>query len=111
MENTMNRRSFLKGVAAAGTGLAFAAGATGALAEEADEASADAAAGAEPSTDGLDRWLSPAAKAWRTPKEPVADDQIADGGTYAATMAAFPTAPYTRVEAEGCTFEIAELKE
>ena len=54
------------------------AGATGALAEEADEASADA----EPSTDDLDRWLSPAAKAWRTPKEPVADDQIADGGTY-----------------------------
>lgn len=82
MENTMNRRSFLKGVAAAGTGLAFAAGATGALAEEADEASADAAAGAEPSTDDLDRWLSPAAKAWRTPKEPVTDDQIADGGTY-----------------------------
>ena len=38
-------------------------------------------------------------------------EAFADGGTYAATMAAFPTAPYTRVEAEGCTFEIAELKE
>ena len=82
MENTMNRRSFLKGVAAAGTGLAFAAGATGALADEAAATDEAASSDAEPSTDDLDRWLSPAAKAWRTPKEPVADDQIADGGSY-----------------------------
>ena len=38
-------------------------------------------------------------------------EAFADGGTYAATMAAVPTAPYSRGEAEGCTFEIAELKE
>ena len=34
---------------------------------------------------------------------------FADGGTFAATMAAFPTAPYDAIEAENCDFEIAPL--
>lgn len=34
---------------------------------------------------------------------------FADRGTYAATMTAFPTAPYARVEAENCRVEVAPL--
>lgn len=36
-------------------------------------------------------------------------EAFADGGTYAATMAAFPTEPYEKIETEGCTAEIAPL--
>lgn len=37
-------------------------------------------------------------------------EAFADGGTYAAAMLAFPTAPYERVEAENCRVEIAPLR-
>ncbi len=36
-------------------------------------------------------------------------EAFADGGTYAATMLAFPTMPYERVSAEHCQIEIALL--
>lgn len=35
---------------------------------------------------------------------------FADQGTYAATMLAFPTAPYARVEAENCQIEVSPLE-
>lgn len=36
-------------------------------------------------------------------------EAFADRGSYAATMLAFPRAPYDRVEAEGCAVEVAAL--
>lgn len=37
-------------------------------------------------------------------------EAFADGGVWAAAMAAFPTRPYDTVEAENCTFRVAALK-
>ncbi len=75
MEHTpVDRRSFLSGVAFAGTAVGVAS-ALPALADETTETSATAATPAH-------RWQSEAAAAWRTPMESVAEDQITDGGTF-----------------------------
>lgn len=37
-------------------------------------------------------------------------EAFADGGSYAATTSAYPTAPYTRIEATGCEYEVAALE-
>ena len=38
-------------------------------------------------------------------------EAFADGGTWACAMVAFPTAPYDSIEAENCTFQVANLGE
>ena len=37
-------------------------------------------------------------------------EAFADGGSYASTTLAFPTAPYERLIAEGCQAEVAPLR-
>lgn len=70
----VSRRAFVAGTTvAAATGLAIATASTA----RADEAAADAPAGTPEH-----RWQSQAAADWRVAPEPVAEDQIADGGTY-----------------------------
>ena len=85
MDATINRRSFLKGATLAAAGLAVAGtAATDALAATAESVATQAGSATteDPGIAEPDRWLSPAAKAWRTPKEPVNEDQITDGGTF-----------------------------
>ena len=84
MDVTINRRSFLKGAAMAGVGLATVGAGQTALAATAESVATQASSGSteDPGIAEPDRWLSPAAKAWRTPKEAVDDAKISDGGTY-----------------------------
>ena len=78
MSNTtqMTRRNF---VAAGSAAAALATTASVALADAAStEEAAEETAAATPAN----RWQSEAAAAWQTAPEPVAEDQIADGGTF-----------------------------
>ncbi len=71
----VSRRSFLAGASGVAATAALAANAPLALADE-------AADGAQTAAKPANRWQSEAAAAWQTAPEPVADDQIADGGTF-----------------------------
>ena len=82
---TIDRRDFIKGAAITGAGLAAAAGAG--VAQAAEQSSAKDASASSAATDGktgsgMDRYLSEAGKAWRTPVEPAAEADVTDGGTY-----------------------------
>ena len=77
-QSTVSRRAFVAGTAtatAAAAGLAVAA-----CTAHADEAPAQTEA--VPAGTPEHRWQSQAAADWRVAPEPVAEDQIADGGTY-----------------------------
>ena len=82
---TIDRRDFIKGAAITGASLAAAAGAG--VAQAAEQSSAKDASASSAATDGetgsgMDRYLSEAGKAWRTPVEPAAEADVTDGGTY-----------------------------
>ena len=75
--NTVSRRSFVAGAAAT---VALSAAATQALAAEASSDAKDAESA--PAAAPANRWQSEAAAAWQTAPAPVADADIADGGTF-----------------------------
>lgn len=75
---SFTRRSFIVGAGAAAAAAGTIAGAVpAALADEAAEEEA-----AAPTGTPEHRWQSQAAADWRVAPEPVAEDQIADGGSY-----------------------------
>ena len=82
MSKGIDRRSFLRNTAIAGLG-AVAAGSLAACAPQQPAAKPDGDAGSEPgSTATKNDWETAASARWRQAPEPVAEDQIEDGGTF-----------------------------
>ena len=82
MSKGIDRRSFLRNTAIAGLG-AVAAGSLAACAPQQPAAKPDGDAGSEPGgTATKNDWETAASARWRQAPEPVAEDQIEDGGTF-----------------------------
>lgn len=78
----MSRRGFLRGAALTGAGVLMAGAAVGCSPKAAESGAANAETVSGGGASPAHRWQSEAAAAWRTPIDPIADDQIADGGTF-----------------------------
>lgn len=74
---SVSRRAFVAGASALSAGVALSAASVSQA--RADEPSEDAEV---PAAAPANRWQSEAAAAWQTPAEPVAEDQITDGGSF-----------------------------